>query len=217
MTVADARQPRRRWAVDRQQLLILVAASVMIGSFALFILWPKHRELAGLDRAVRQQRRLLSQRVTASQQGMLVSARIPGLRKAQARIRKRLPRGPQVADFLRMMNAALAEIPAVRHEVTRSGTAETGSTPSVPLSLRLEGPFEAVYRSLCAIERLERLIRFRDVRVSRAKTDGEVRAEAELLIYYLPQEEPAGDENPGDPPAASRRTAPSRREKQETS
>jgi len=215
--VGNTRPPHRCWAVDRQQLLILVAASVMVGSFALFILWPKHRELAGLDQAVCRQRRLVSQRMAASQQGMLVSARIPGLRKVQGRVQKRLPRGPQVADFLQRMNAALAEIPAVRHEVTRSGAAETSPTPSVPLSLRLEGPFEAVYQGLGAIERLERLSRFRQLRVSRAETDGEVRAEAELLIYYLPEDGPAGEADPGQPPATSPRAAPSRKEKQETS
>jgi len=215
--VADATQTRRRWAVDRQQLLILVVSSVMVGSFVLFILWPKHRELATLDQAVRQERRLLSRRVAASQEGMYVSARIPGLRKAHARIERRLPRGPQVADFLQMMNAALAETSAVSHEVARSGVADRASSPAVPLCLRLKGPFEAVYRSLGAIERLERLSRFRQVRFSRAEADGEVLAESELLIYYLPDDAPGDAEEPVEPSAAHGRPEPSRAEEDQTS
>jgi len=216
VTVADATQTRRRWAVDRQQLLILVVASVMLGSFVLFILWPRHCELADLDDAVRRQRRLLSQHVAASQEGMLVSARIPGLRKVQAQVEKRLPTGPQVADFLQMMNAALADMPSVSHEVTRSGTATEGSTPSVPLCLRLRGPFEAVYRSLGAIERLDRLSRFRRVRFSTTEAGDGVLAEAEFDIYYLP-DGAADERGRGERSADGGRPEPSRAEEQGTS
>lgn len=200
--MTDTRPTTRRWAVDRQQLLILVVASVMVGSFVLFILWPRHRELADLDHAVRQQRWLLSRRVAASHEGMFVSARIPGLRKIQGRLERRLPTGPQVADFLQMMNAALADIPSVRHEVTRSGDAQTESWPCVPLCLRLRGPFEAVYRSLGAIERLDRLSRFRRVGFTRTDDEGEVLAEAELVIYYLPEGQSADDKQPRPVPVA---------------
>jgi hypothetical protein len=213
--VTDPQHTPRRFAIDRQQLLILLVASVMVGSFALFILWPRHRELADLDHAVSQQRWLLSRRVAASQEGMFVSARIPVLRKVQNRIERRLPHGPDVAGFLQMMNAALAEMPGVRHEVTRSGEAESGSRPCVPLCLRLRGPFEQVYRSLGAIERLERLSRFRRVGFSRTETDGEVLAEAELVIYYLPDDEEADRDDPAEAATADVPAATSR--DQETS
>lgn len=196
---------RRRWAIDRQQLLILVVASVMVGSFVVFILWPRHQELADLDHAVRQQRWLLSQRVAASHEGMFVSARIPGLRKAQAHMEHRLPHGPEVANFLQMMHTALADMPQMSHEVTRSGEAGTGSRPSVPLCLRLRGPFEAVYRGLGAIERLQRLNRFRRVRFTRSGDDGEVLAEAEVVIYYLPDNQSADENGPGLAPASAGR------------
>jgi len=215
--VADAKQPRRRWAVDRRQLLILVVASVMVGSFALFVLWPEYRELATLDHAVRQWRWLLSQHGATRREGLFVSARIPELRKAQGRIERRLPRGPQVADFLQRMNTALAETPAVSHEVTRSGAAEAGSIPSVPLCLRLKGPFEAVYRGLGAVERLQRLSRFRRVRFSRTETDGQVLAEAALVIYYLLDDAPGDEGGAGEPAAARGRPASGRTEEQQTS
>ncbi|MFO8015437.1 MAG: hypothetical protein R6X20_19305 [Phycisphaerae bacterium] len=215
--MTDAQPTPRRFAIDRQQLLILLVASVMVGSFALFILWPRHRELADLDHAVSQQRWLLSQRVAASQEGMLVSARIPGLRKAQGRIERCLPRGPDVAGFLQMMNAALAEMPAVSHEVTRSGEAESGSRPSVPLCLRLRGPFEEVYRSLGAIERLERLSRFRRVRFTRTGANGEVLAEAQLVIYYLPDGQAVDEYPPRGATTAEARPEPSRTQEHQAS
>ncbi len=184
--MSDQRKPRCRWAVDRRQLLILVLASVMLASFALFVLWPKHRRLSALGEAVEQERCLLSQRVTASHEGVYVSARIPGLRKAGARIERRLPAEPRVAEFLHMMDGCLAGNPDVAYEVARSTTPWSGPTPAIPLCLRLKGPFKAVYRSLAGIEHIERLSRFRRVRLVKGGTGGEVVAEAELLVYYLP-------------------------------
>jgi len=197
--VSDEWKARCRWAVDRRQLLILVVASVMLASFALFVLWPKHRRLSALDEAVEQERRLLSQRVTASHEGVYVSARIPGLRKAGARIERCLPAEPRVAEFLHMMDRCLAENPSVTHEVARSTVPWSGPTPAIPLCLRLKGPFEAVYRSLAGIEQIERLSRFRRVRVLKGETGGEVMAEAELLVYYLPKENPADGRVPATP------------------
>jgi hypothetical protein len=197
--------------VDRQQLLILVAASVMLASFVLFVLVPRRRELADLDYAVDQARGLLSRRVSVSHEGVYVSARIPELRKAQAVIERRLPAEPKVAEFLQMMDACLGRHPAVSHEVVRSTLPWAGATPAVPLRLRLRGPFDGVYRSLAGIEGLERVSRLRRVQIQADGADGDVVAEAEILVYYLPREpqsdpvqavrrpEPEGDAGPAAP------------------
>jgi len=191
--VLDSAKPRKRWAVDRQQLLILVAAAVMLGSFTLFVLVPKHGQLSRLNHAVEQERRQLSQRVSASHEGVFVTARIPMLRKGCAAMDRRLPTEPRVAEFLEMLHDCLAETPEVTHEVARSGSPWGGSAPAVPLRLCLSGPFEAVYRGLAGVERIERLNRFRHVRICAAETPGHVVAEAELLIYYLPADAPENE------------------------
>jgi len=179
-------RPRRHWAIDRQQLLILLVAAVMLASFGLFVLWPKHEELARLNMAVMNERCLLTQGVSASHEGVLVSARIPHLRMAGAHIKRCLPDGPDLADFLRLLDAAVAQTPTVTHEVAQSSAPYTGATPAVPLCLRLKGPFADVCRAVAAVEGIERLKRFRHVRVSQADSAGAVVLEAEMLIYYLP-------------------------------
>jgi len=185
---ATQAEPRRHWAVDRQQLLILLVAAVMLASFSLFVLWPKHEELTRLGTAVENERCLLTQRVSASHEGVLVSARIPRLRMARDRIRRCLPDEPDLAGFLHLLDASVAQTPTVTHEVARSAAPYTGATPAVPLCVRLKGPFEDVYRAVAGIEGIERLNRFRHVRVSRADAAGNVVIEAEILVYYLPDE-----------------------------
>ncbi len=203
--------PPRRWALDRQQVLILIAAAVMLGSFGLFVLWPKHRELASLEGALEQERRLLGRHVAASREGLYVSARIPVLRRNQEALLRWLPDGPEVAGFLRAVEASLAQVEGVRGEVLRTGEPTTAAgARAVPLTLRLEGPFPAVYRALAALEGVERLHRLTRVSVVRAGDQaGGVVAEVDLLAYYLPDDgslaAPAvasAEPNEGVPPTA---------------
>lgn len=184
---------RKRWAVDRQQLLILLVAAVMMTSFVLLVLWPKQRELTAVGRAVEHERDLMNQKVLASHEGVYVSARIPSLRMAQGAFSRRLPPEPRVAEFLQAVAECMSAEPDVTHEIERADARLSGSTPAIPLRLRLTGPFDAVYRCLVGIEGLQRLSRFREVHFVKAEGRGWVVAQTEILVYYLPdQERPAG-------------------------
>ena len=175
---------RKRWAVDRQQFLILLIASVMIGSFVLLVLWPKQKELADLGSVVTRQRDLVTEKVRTSQEGIYVSARIPALRRLQERLDRRLPPEPRLAEFLQAVAERVEAEPGVSHEIQRTEASASGPAPAVSLRLRLTGPYEGVHRCLAQIEELERLNRFRRVHFKRVG-DGKVVADAEVFIYYL--------------------------------
>ncbi len=181
---------RKRWAVDRQQFLILLVAAVMMTSFVLLVCWPQKRELTALGLALEYERDLVTRKVLTSNEGMYVSARIPGLRMAQGVFSRCLPPRPRVAEFLVAVAESVAAEPDVTHEIERAEarpSEPTGPAPAVPLRLRLTGPFEGVYRCLAAIETLERLSRFRHVRCMKAQSAGCVVAEADVLVFYLPE------------------------------
>lgn len=178
----------KRLAVDRQQLLILLIAAVMAGSFFLLVLWPKQRELASLGSEVSRQRDLVHQKVVTSQEGVYVSARVSSLRKAQARLAEWLPEEPRLAEFLHAVTEQVQAEPGVAHEIERLDGEAPKPAPAVPLLLRLTGPFEGVHRCLAGIERLERLNRVQRVHFWRADDRGQVVAEAEVLVYYLSPE-----------------------------
>jgi len=191
--------PRRRLMVDRHQLVILVMAAVMVGSFVLLVLWPRHRELSALGEAVVQQRSTVNQKMQASREGVYVSARIPSLRQSQGLLARRLPAEPRVSEFLQSVAELVATEPMVRHEVETAETnVDAGLAPAVPVRLRLTGPVEAVYRCMAGIEGLERLSRFRRVHFAVADDGAHIRADAEVLVYYLPSEEAKPVEAPHD-------------------
>jgi Tfp pilus assembly protein PilO len=198
VNVASHADQHHRWVVDRQQLLILLLGAVMMGSFFLFVLWPKHCELSALGEAVEQERGLVTQKVATSQEGLYVSARIPGLRKAKDLCERRLPVEPRVPEFLQMVGECMAAEPTVIYEIQQvEGPVAPVPAPAVPLALRLTGPAEAVYRCFARIEGLERLNRVRHARIGLGPAAGQVVAEAEILAYYLPAEEAkAGTKKP---------------------
>ena len=191
--MAQGQTMRRRLAVDRQQLLILLVAAVMAGSFFLLVLWPKQKELSALGAAVERERATIREQVRTSREGVYVGVRIAALRKASGTLAHRLPSDPQVADFLRQVAERVAAERLV-HEVERiepDPGAPGEATPSVPIRLRLSGGFDAVYRCLAAVEGLERVTRIRRLQVKSAGENGEVAAEVDLLVYYLPSAEVA--------------------------
>jgi Tfp pilus assembly protein PilO len=174
--------------VDRNQFLILLVAAVMAGSFFVLVLWPRQRELKALGSAVALERHSVTQKVMTSHEGLLLTARIAGLRKAQDPLSRRLPAGPDEAELLRAIDQEVAAEPAVAHEVGRGDFKPDGAAEGVPLRLSLSGPFDAVYRCLARIEGLERLSRLRSVHVTSQGAAGQVTAEAELVAFYLPTE-----------------------------
>ncbi|MGB2753952.1 MAG: type 4a pilus biogenesis protein PilO [Phycisphaerae bacterium] len=177
---------RKRLAIDRQQLLILLVAAVMSGSFFLLVLWPKQKELSALALAVERERTLVKQKVRTSREGVYVTVRVASLRKAGGALLRRVPAEPELASFLEQMAECVAEEPLICHEVERIEAEPLKGAPAIPIRLRLAGPFEAVYRCLGAIEGLERLTWFRRLEIRRADEEGGVAAEVEILVYYLP-------------------------------
>jgi Tfp pilus assembly protein PilO len=185
MSVATTASIKRRLAVDRQQLLILLMAAVMAGSFCLLVLWPKHCELQTLGAIVDRERSLVSEKMQTRQDGLYVSARLSALRRIQDQLAARLPNDPQLDEFLMRVADCVAAQPGVTHEIAITDTTLEGRASAIPIRLRLAGPFAGVQQCLAAIEQLDRLSRFRRVHLTRADDSGQVAADAELVIYHL--------------------------------
>jgi Tfp pilus assembly protein PilO len=190
---------RKRWAVDHQQLLIVLVSAVMVGSFVLLVFWPKQQQLSDLGSQVSRQRELVNLKVRNSQEGLYVSARVAALRSIRGRLERSLPEDVRLAEFLEAVGECVRAEKGLTHEIQRVETESAGPVPAdmsaVALAkaevvrLRLTGPFEAVHRCLAQVESLERLNRMRRLHVKRLDETGQVVAEAEVHIYYLPAEE----------------------------
>ena len=190
---------RKRLAVDHQQLLIVLVAAVMVASFVLLVFWPKQQQLSDLGSEVSRQQELVTLKVRNSQEGVYVSAKIAALRSVQDRLARCLPDDVRLAEFLESVGECVRAEQGLAHEIQRVETESNGPAPAdmsaVALAkaevvrLRLTGPFEAVYRCLMQVETLERLNQVRRLHIKRLDDVGQVVAEAEIYVYYLPGED----------------------------
>jgi Tfp pilus assembly protein PilO len=172
--------------VDHQQLLIVLVSAVMVGSFVLLVFWPKQQQLSDLGSEVSRQRELVNLKVRTSQEGLYVSARIAALRGVQDRLERSLPEDVRLAEFLESVGECVRAEKGLAYEIQRMETESDGPAPAEVVRLRLTGPFEAVYRCLAQVESLERLNQVRRLHVGRLDETGQVVAEAEVHVYYLP-------------------------------
>jgi|WetSurMetagenome_2_1015567.scaffolds.fasta_scaffold90574_3 hypothetical protein len=182
---------KRRWAIDRQQLLILLATAVMLTSFCLLVVWPRHCELQDLGWILTHERERVSEKVRMSQDGLYVSARLAALRGLGDRLEDRMPDEPRLAEYLQVIDDSVRAEAGVTYDIQLAPVGIDAAVATVPIRLRLVGPYEGVYRSLAAMERQERLTRFEHVRVHRSEGGKEVVAEVEIRIYHLPSTEEA--------------------------
>ena len=180
---------RKRWAVDHQQLLIVLVAAVMVGSFVLLVFWPRRQQLSDLESEVSRQLDLVNLKVRTSQEGVYVSAKIAALRSVQDRLARCLPDDVRLAEFLESVGECVRAEQGLAHEIQRVGTESNGPAPAEVVRLRLTGPFEAVHRCLMQVETLERLNQVRRLHIKRLDDAGQVVAEAEIYVYYLPGED----------------------------
>jgi len=180
---------RKRLAVDHQQLLIVLVAAVMVASFVLLVFWPKQQQLSDLGSEVSRQLDLVNLKVRNSQEGVYVSAKIAALRSVQDRLARCLPDDVRLAEFLESVGECVRAEQGLAHEIQRVETESNGPAPAEVVRLRLTGPFEAVYRCLIQVETLERLNQVRRLHIKRLDDAGQVVAEAEIYVYYLPGED----------------------------
>jgi Tfp pilus assembly protein PilO len=138
---------------------------------------------------VSRQRELVNLKVRNSQEGLYVSARVAALRSIRGRLERSLPEDVRLAEFLESVGECVRAEKGLTHEIQRVETESAGPVPAEVVRLRLTGPFEAVHRCLAQVESLERLNRMCRLHVKRLDDAGQVVAEAEVHIYYLPAEE----------------------------
>jgi Tfp pilus assembly protein PilO len=111
------------------------------------------------------------------------------LRSVQDRLARCLPDDVRLAEFLESVGECVRAEQGLTHEIQRVETESNGPAPAEVVRLRLTGPFEAVYRCLIQVETLERLNQVRRLHIKRLDDAGQVVAEAEIYVYYLPGED----------------------------
>lgn len=173
--------------IDKQQLLILAAAAVMLGGFAGLRYVPALHQKQTLAARMEQQRLEMEEIQTYSEL-------LPELRNQQDTLKSNLEQFarkiPLDRDFAKLWQQIADAMNAcrLRDQWVQPGTeTRKGRFCCIPLTIECKGSLEQVFAFLKAVEEMDRLIRMEDVKLENGKEfDATLKMSVQASVYYLP-------------------------------
>ncbi len=118
-----------------------------------------------------------------------------------------IPADSDVATLVRRLSERLDKLGVREREITTGAAAAAEDLSSMPMSVRIQGPFLSVHEALRWIESLPRLVRVQRLRVDADKGQGAIpgftRAELMFDAFYSPSEPQGSAAKPRGPVAGA--------------
>lgn len=170
----------------RKWLYVAALVGVPLASFFL-VFQPQNREIERAKTEIQLKRTMLD-KVREE------TARSADLRKSNEEIsvaiksiEARLPSDKEMDLVLRDV-AEIAERAGLKLPIFKRGekALPAGQAMEQPLEVQITGDFDGFYKFLLDIEKLPRIVRIPDIRITRAEEgDGRMQADLTLSVYYL--------------------------------
>ena len=170
---------------ERQQVLICIAAVVMVGGFLLFRYFPSREKLRSLE----QQRVERTLAITKASNDSLL---IPTIKEQLARLQeiaenyeKNVPAKRSLGEFLHRI-ADLMDSHGLKDQLVQPGEeVASGRLNGIPISVQCKGNLKQMFKLFKSFVGSERLIRIEQVKLSNAKDfSGDVTMQTKGVIYY---------------------------------
>jgi type IV pilus assembly protein PilO len=182
----------------RQSIFIVLLLAVPLSSYFL-VFKPQNAEIARAKTEIDLKRAMLDKlRVATSQTSDLERANTE-IRASISAIEARLPTTKEVDTVLREV-AQIASKCNLEMPVFKKGekVVAAGMAQEQPLAVELTGDFDGFYRFLLELEKVARITRIPDLRLTRQeKGDGNMKATFTLSIYYQSEALASGESKGG--------------------
>lgn len=162
---------------------------------------PTVREGRRLDRELAQKRTEAARPVGGPEVISTLVDKQEQLRKLYGDRMRPIPKDSNIADLMGSLAEELNRLGLTASEITTGSASTLDEADSMPMSVKVKGPFVAVFEAVQHIERLDRLVRVQKFRAAtgRSSRDNDGRqgvVEAELLIdvFYAPRAVASGSE-----------------------
>ena len=170
---------------ERQQVLICIAAVVMVGGFFLFRYLPSRKKLRSLG----QQRVEKTLEITkASNDSLLIPTieeQLEKFREVAENYEKNVPAKRSLGEFLHRITDLMASHELKDQVVQPGEEIASGRLNGIPISMQCKGDLKQIFKLFKSLEGLERLIRIEQVKLSNAKDfSGDVTMQTKGVIYY---------------------------------
>ena len=172
---------------ERQQIIILCLAAVLVGGIALFRLLPLHRRTKSALSRLAEGQCVVAK---ASAESKHLSSLKEELLKVQGTIRDcklKVPDHGNLGSFLQIIADLMNEHNLKEQFVQPGKEIQAGVLKCIPVSMQCKGNLAQVFEFYKSLQALDRLIRIEQVNlVNGIGFSGEVSMRTEAVIYFRP-------------------------------
>ncbi len=184
--------PRNLWRPDRSQLVTAGLAAAMLGCFLALVYVPDSRAARAATQKLQQRQAELAEKMTQVRQLPELVDRVARLKPEYAADLDRIPAEPRVAEFLRQVADTLAAETIAKREVVPQAERVGPGFAEMPVEIKFEGTFAAVFRVLVRLEALDRVSRIENLKLTSVPDGkGTMHAEVKIVVFHS---NPSGQE-----------------------
>lgn len=170
---------------EKQQIIILVIATVVIGSFVLFRYKPLHGEIHDIKQVRSTQLLTIAKGISDSKQLPLVMEQIKILDLQLQNFEARIPKKGTTGQFIRKITELMDRNDLEEKQITPRQEIKSEYLNCIPINMQCKGSMEQIFDFYRQLQNLERLVRIQNVRLNNDEEfSGRVNMDTELVIYY---------------------------------
>lgn len=169
----------------KQQVLILIAAAVLIVTYVVFRYLPMRRTSKNLKKELELQNVMITSEQVKLAELPKLEARLDELENKLADFDSKIPSDTQLGQFLGGIAALMDEYGLTEQQIAPHDEINAGSLVCTPVTMKCRGQLEQIRRFCQSLQGLDRTVRIEKFHlVNDSEYAGRLRMEAEAVIYH---------------------------------
>lgn len=172
----------------RQQLMIFVAAGVIIGGFGLFRYLPLRRRIKALRQTKAAQALTIAKGTADGKQLPLLKEQLLELQRELENYEANIPGRSDIGVFLQKIAGLMNEHNLRGQVIEPRKEIKAEKLNCIPVNMKCKGRLTQIFKFYRQLQGMDRLIRIEQVKLfNDSDFSGEVGMEAKAVIYYRAQ------------------------------
>jgi len=173
---------------EKQQLMICVAAGVIVGGFVLFRYLPLRRRLEAARQTKAAQTMTIAKGIADSKQLPLLKEQLLEMQRELENYEANIPEQSDIGVFLQRIAGLMNEHNLRGQMIEPRKEIKTEKLNCIPVNMRCKGRLTQIFEFYRQLQGMDRLIRIEQVKLfNDSDFSGEVGMEAKAVIYYRAQ------------------------------
>jgi Tfp pilus assembly protein PilO len=169
----------------RQQLMIFVAAGVIIGGFGLFRYLPLRRRIKALRQTKAAQALTIAKGTADGKQLPLLKEQLLELQRELENYEANIPERSDIGVFLQKIAVLMNEHNLRGQVIEPRKEIKAEKLNCIPVNMKCKGRLTQIFKFYRQLQGMDRLIRIEQVKLfNDSDFSGEVGMEAKAVIYY---------------------------------